>query len=259
MKKILFLALAVILLVSCGAGGPPDPTTAVPAGEPPFPLFHGMWVIDTTNSLPRESIDQANATLQKLRDENIAEVVIVVVRGVKDGVTWSTRYGRFIKLGGEETNNGLVYLVRPDAAVGERIIYSVGRGLPRFTSAKVTEALDKGAVGAVNSGNYAAGIVALAQGTDEVLRSLYKPIKETRQKDDVTERQSDKSGLLITVVVAVAIWFLIGLVMAFFDFELAMWWWFLGIRILALALTRGAVGGSGTGGGGGFGGRSGSR
>lgn len=266
-KKSLVLLLVVVFLVltitACGGGGPPDPSIAVPSGDPPFPPFTGSWVIDTTNTVSPQSVKDANSVLQKLRDEGIAEVVIVVIRGVKNTVIYPTNFGRAIKLGSAKTNNGVVYLVRPDGAEGEKIIYSIGTGLPRFTSQKVTEAIEKGALAAVNKGDYATGVVALARGTDEVLRSTYKPNPDAVTKDGKEDKKDEmtpeqRRTILITFLVIAGIWIAIGVIMLPFDAELALNWWLLGFRILLLFVTAGKVGGS-TGGGGGFGGRSGSR
>lgn len=260
---LLLIAILALTLAACGVGGPPDPSVAVPSGDPPFPPFTGSWVIDATNSVSAQSVKEANVVLQKLRDDGIAEVVIVVIRGVKNTVIYPTNYGRFIKLGSTKTNNGVVYLIRPDGGEGEKIIYSIGTGLPRFTSGKVTEAVEKGALAAVNKGDYAAGVVALARGTDTTLRDLYKPNPDAvttdgkdDKKDELTPEQ--QKTLLITFLVIAGIWNVIGIILLPFDAELALNWWFLGLRILLLIATAGKAGG-GTGGGGSFGGRSGSR
>ena len=251
-KLLLLLTVLALGLVGCANIGPMDSQTSIPASEPAFPKFTGSWwVIDTTGTVPAAAVKEANTTLQRLKESGTAEVVIVVVNGVHDTVTWSTRFGREIKLGDAKKNNGVVYLVRPDAVVGERFIYSIGTGLPRFTSAKVTEVVEtSGALAAINNGDLAAGVVALAKGTDAVLTPMYGSEATAKQKEQ------DLANAAVAVLVIALIWFLIGLLLCFVDVELGFQFWLLGLRILIIALSGGKAG---TGGSGSFGGRSGSR
>ncbi len=78
-------------------------------------------------------IAETDAICQKLKEDGIAEVVVVLIDGVKQPEDWATHYGRWLGLGKkglstEGGNNGLVWLIRPDAA--EKLTVSVGRGLP---------------------------------------------------------------------------------------------------------------------------------
>ena len=244
-------------------GGPPSADAAVPAGDPSFPTFTGSWIIDTTNNtLSTDVVTQTNTVLQKLRDDGIAEIVIVVVTDVKQPELWATHFGRNIKLGDSETNNGIVYLMRPDAPKNERIIYSIGRGLPEFTSGRVTDAVQQ-ASDAANAGDYNAAALSLVQGTDVMLRQIHvstptsQPDSDTSKSDKKSLTPEQQKKLITTVLIIAAIWFVIGLFILPFDSELAVQWWYLGLRLFLIILSGGKAGG--TGGSGKFGGRSGSR
>jgi hypothetical protein len=100
---------------------------------------------------------------------------VVVINGVKHPQDWTTHYGRWLKLGkkGRSTqggNNGIVWLIRPDAT--EKLFISVGRGLPKFTSTDYRRIMGK-AINYINFGNLDQGIKSLVQETDRELRSKY--------------------------------------------------------------------------------------
>jgi uncharacterized membrane protein YgcG len=174
LKIILILSLG--LLVSCGGGESKyDPNTSVPKGDPSFPKLENSWVIDRVGVLSQPVITQGDAICQKLREDGIAEVVVVLIDSVKHPEDWATHYGRWLGLGSkgmstEGGNNGLVWLIRPDAA--EKLTISVGRGLPQFATADYGPIID-GAVEYLNFNNYDNGVMNLVTETDRVLRKIY--------------------------------------------------------------------------------------
>jgi uncharacterized membrane protein YgcG len=119
-------------------------------------------------------IAAGDAVCERLRTDGVAEVVVVVMTGVKQPEEWATHYGRWLGLGrkglsGEGGNNGLVWLVRPDAR--EKLTVSVGRGLPRFTSVDYGRIMDE-SIEYMNFNNYDKGVSRLVTRTDEVLRRV---------------------------------------------------------------------------------------
>lgn len=174
---IIILALSGMIL-GCGPGGDGsygDKNTEVAKGEPDFPPLGMYWVIDRAKVLSDDTIINADDILLRLQQDGIAEVVIVVIPGVKQPETWATHYGRWLKLGkkgstAEGGANGLVWLIRPDADL--KMTISVGRGLPRFTSVDYGQIMDDCA-DYFNFGNYDAGVSMLAQETSRVLREIY--------------------------------------------------------------------------------------
>lgn len=259
LRPLLVILLVGIFVAACAVdAGPPPEESSVPVGDPPFPSFTGSWVIDTTGQVSGDTISRTNEILEKLRTDGIAEVVILVTHNVGHPELYATRFGRSIKLGSTETDNGIVYLVRPDGGQDEHIIYSLGRGLTKFTSGRVTDATLQ-ASQLANQSDFDAAVIALAQGTDDVLRKLYEPRPETVTEDGEKELTPEQQKtLLITVVVIAGVWIGIGLIILPFDVELAVHWWILGLRILIIVASAGKAG-KGSGGSGKFGGRSGSR
>lgn len=178
MKLILIALILSIVLCGCSGEQPAstvDQNTSLPKGDPGFPTLGKYWVIDKTCSLSQESVVKADAICQRLQDDGIAEVVVVVINGVKHPQDWSTHYGRWLKLGkkGRSTrggNNGIVWLIRPDA--DEKLYISVGRGLPRFTSTDYTRVMGK-AADYINFGNLDRGVEVLVQETDREIRAKY--------------------------------------------------------------------------------------
>jgi uncharacterized membrane protein YgcG len=186
----LLALLWAILLAGCGApsspsGPPPSPSpgagydanTAVPRGDPAFPpLGRGAWVVDKGGVLSRETVGEGEAISRRLQEDGIAEVVVVVIRGVKQPEAWTTHYGRWLKLGekgfsSRGGNNGVVWLIRPDAR--DRVTVSVGRGLPRFTTVDYGKIIDD-AKDYLNFGNFDKGVLVLLRGTDARLREIAK-------------------------------------------------------------------------------------
>jgi uncharacterized membrane protein YgcG len=173
----IWLLLLALLLVGCGGGGSStayDPNTTVPKGDPDFPPLGHYWVIDKADVLSADTIEQGDAICQKLKEEGLAEVVVVVMNGVKKGDTWATHYGRWLKLGTkgystEGGNNGVVWLIRPDAK--ERLVISVGRGLPQFTTVDYGKIVDN-TKDYLNFNNFDKGVLTLLRETDQTLRKL---------------------------------------------------------------------------------------
>jgi uncharacterized membrane protein YgcG len=166
---------AVLALAACTKGGGRyDENVSVPKGDPAFPPLATSWVIDKAGVLSEPVIAAGDAVCQKLKADGVAEVVVVVITGVKQPDAWATHYGRWLGLGRkglstEGGNNGVVWLVRPDAP--EKLTVSVGRGLPGFTTVDYGPIVES-AVEYFNFNNYDKGVMTLVTQTDEVLRKI---------------------------------------------------------------------------------------
>ncbi len=183
--------LVPLLLLSLAIGGcastqtaPYDTNTAVPKGDPAFPALGQFWIIDKAGLLSSETIVTNDRICQKLQNDKVAEVVVVVITGVKQPVEWATHYGRWLKLGEkglstEGGNNGVVWLIRPDA--DERVTVSVGRGLPKFTAIDygkiMTDARDYLAFG-----NFDRAVSVIVTETNKKLRELYPKTKGKEER-----------------------------------------------------------------------------
>ncbi len=147
----------------------------MPKGDPAFPAIGTSWVIDKAGVLDQATIRRGDAICQGLQNAGIAEMVVLVQNGVKHPADYATHYGRWLGLGkkGMSTaggNNGLVWLIRPDADL--KMTYSIGRGLPRLTSDHMVDIMNK-AKDYLNFNNYDAGVLILVQETDKTLRAIY--------------------------------------------------------------------------------------
>ena len=170
--------LAVLLLLFvAGCSGPTDAydtNDAVPPGDPPFTPLATSWVIDNAGALRPDTAREVSGICQRLQNDGVAEVVILIQPGVKHPEDYATHYGRWLKLGhkgmsGEGGNNGLVWLIRPDAQ--EKMTYSRGRGLPRLTSSQMVDIMNQ-AKEYFNFNNYDEGVKVLVRETDKTLRAL---------------------------------------------------------------------------------------
>jgi uncharacterized membrane protein YgcG len=165
-----------LFTTACGGGGKGtyDQNMSVPKGDPPFPALGSSWVVDKAGVLSEPVITAGDAICEQLKRDDVAEVVVVVMNGVKHPEDWATHYGRWLGLGKkgfstEGGNKGLVWLVRPDA--GDKLTVSVGRGLPRFTTVDYSPIMN-GALEYFNFNNYDKGVMTLITQTDQVLRSI---------------------------------------------------------------------------------------
>lgn len=153
---------------------PYDSNTSVPAGNPAFVPLSKSWVVDQVGCLSPNTVNTASASCQKLQDDGVAEMVVIIINGVKDPDVWATHYGRWLKLGSrglstEGGNNGVVWLIRPDAQ--QRLTISVGRGLPQFTTVDYGKIMDD-ARDYINFGNYDKGVQVLVNETSQRLRQF---------------------------------------------------------------------------------------
>ena len=172
---------AIVLLLFCGGCGQQanpwqgvDANKGVPAGDPPFTPLTTSWVIDKAHVLSPVTIQAGDAICQRLKQDGIAEMVVLIQNGVKHPEDYATHYGRWLGLGrataaSEGGQNGLVWLIRPDADL--KMTYSRGRGLPRFTSADAGEIMGK-ARDFLDFNNFDKGVAVIIQETDKKLRSL---------------------------------------------------------------------------------------
>ena len=177
MRKALgvYLGLVILVLLYCKGGGRYDENISVPKGDPQFPPLGTSWVIDNTKVLSGSVVIAADAICQKLKEDGIAEIAVVLIDSVKHPEDWATHYGRWLGLGrrGLSTaggNNGIVWLIRPDAT--EKLTISVGRGLPSFTTVDYGAIMDK-SVEYLNFNNFDKGVMELVTQTDSVLRTIY--------------------------------------------------------------------------------------
>ena len=169
------LLFALLLMAACkGGSGRYDQNVSVPKGDPAFPPLATSWVIDKAGVLSGPVIAENDAICQKLKTDDVAEVTVVLINGVKQPEDWATHYGRWLGLGKkglstEGGNKGLVWLIRPDAR--EKLTVSVGRGLPGFTTVDYSPIIDS-ALEYFNFNNFDKGVTTLVTRTDQVLRKI---------------------------------------------------------------------------------------
>ncbi len=174
-RDIIAVLIIVIFTLGCIGQSDYDTNKQVPSGEPDFPPQKVYGIVDPNHILSKETVRESETILEGLKKDGIAEVVILIQTGVKNNPEqYATRYGRYIGLGENKKNNGLVWLIRPDVKPEKfRITYSVGRGLPRLTSSDLGEIME-GAADPINFGNYDLGVLSLVQRTDKKLRQIYE-------------------------------------------------------------------------------------
>jgi len=182
MRKYSLLFIFLVLVVAgCGPREQSyDTNTEVPKDDPPFATLGQHWVIDKAGFLKEETIIDGDKICQSLQDDGVAEMAVLVINGVKHPEDYATHYGRWLKLGRkglstEGGNNGIVWLIRPDAEL--KMTISVGRGLPRFTSSDYGEIMDGDAKEFLNFDNFDKGVIKIIEETNRKLREIYSSSK----------------------------------------------------------------------------------
>jgi uncharacterized membrane protein YgcG len=180
MNVRLLMILVTLVMIAAGSGSckrhedSVDENVSVPIGDPPFTQLSDSWVIDNVGVMDKATLTECSRICQHLQDAGIAEMVVLIQNGVKHPADYATHYGRWLKLGkkglsGEGGNNGVVWLIRPDA--NEKMTYSIGRGLPRLTSGHMVDVMNK-AKEYLNFNNYDNGVSVIVEETSKKLFEL---------------------------------------------------------------------------------------
>lgn len=275
MRKHLFplsLLLLSLTLVSCAINTATPPAVAIPFGEPDFPKLGKYWVIDVTNSVSETVEKEVDAKFENMRAQGYAQQAIVVMKGVKNPSDYVTQLARHLALGeaeGKNKNNGILWLVLIDEPAERRLWYTIGTGLPEFTSFEAGAVIDESRKFSDKS-DWEGTVKSIAAESEKNLKKVY-PNGAKGGPSSTPETAPDKSKagekkeltpeeqrtMMIIVIIVVVAWIVIGVVLFFIDPELGMLWFEITIRILLIAATAGKAGAGRSGSGGSFGGRSG--
>ena len=191
LKKVIvsFIFVPIIFsLVACGAGlsatTAPTPTIVwqegMPReGQPAFPKLGQYWVIDDGCGFDNQKVAIADAMFEKLRTDDIAEVAVICQSGIvnkgatNDDKIWLRDWGRWAKMGNEQDNRSVIWLIRPDAKPEEdSISIEASRWLYWYTAIDYAEGLQE-ASNYAHAGDFNGALVSIARNTDEKLRQLW--------------------------------------------------------------------------------------
>jgi hypothetical protein len=176
LMKTFFLLTAFFLLAGCARRSESEQNIELPTGEPAFQAMGNSWVVDNAHVLSSQTVKQADSLLNRLKDEGLAEVVILVQNGVKSNpVHYAAKYGRFLRLGDslmntQGGNRGLVWLIRPDGET--KLSVAPGDGLADLTTQDLSE-IAIAARSSIYSNDFNSGVLKIAAGTDKKIRELY--------------------------------------------------------------------------------------
>lgn len=169
------LAAGLLLLAGCSGPEGSDENATLPPGEPPFPALGQSYVLDRAGVLGEATVRSCHEVCLGLKEQGVAEVVVLVQNGVRHPEIYATHYGRWLGLGGTGPaatggQNGLVWLLRPDG--DRKITVSVGRGLPKLTAGDVVAIAAK-AKASLERGAWDQAVSDLVAETARTLRKLY--------------------------------------------------------------------------------------
>lgn len=176
--------LLFLLLTACASPSALQSGTVVPEkGQPPFPNLGTTWVIDPNNScrFSPESVNFADQTFEKLRQDHIVEVAVICQAGIKnfgpfnDEKIWLMGWGNWSRLGDAQNKRGLIWLIRPDVKPEEnRVTLTNSDWLYQYTAIDYFATLED-AAGYANYGKFSEALELIARETNEKLRHVVKP------------------------------------------------------------------------------------
>jgi len=179
MKRLVSLVLLLyccLTLLSCSTNN----STANDKGQPNFPSLGEYWVIDPYGLVNQDVIEASDQVFEQLRQDNIAEIAIVIQKGIKDKgpmndeLIWARNWGRSVKLGDKEDQRAIVWLIRPDVKPEEnRITIEISTKLTWLTVGDYGPIMEDAAEYA-NYDDFNGAVESLTRNTDEVLRRLWK-------------------------------------------------------------------------------------
>jgi len=178
MKRIfLFLVCLTVVLILVACRSPSD-SLKPKEGQPAFPPLGQYWVIDNGCHFRQETVETADATFEQLRQDRIAEVVVICQTGVvnrgslNDELIWTRDWGRWAGLGDKEDERAMIWLIRPDVPPEEdRVTIEVSLWLYWYTASDYTSVLDE-AANYANWDDFDGVLESIARNTDTKLREL---------------------------------------------------------------------------------------
>jgi hypothetical protein len=255
-----------ILLVSStpASAGAAHATTLCGDGSAPdygftYPLQQDYWVVNWQNYASEQTVARADAILNQLNEDSIAQTMILFQSQDQVGnrVNCAVHFLRYMKLGlpsGERKDNGFVFLIVVEPT-GIDVHYGVGLGLPALTASELTD-LNRAAEAAYQSSHdMDQALLTLVQEYDKVARSNYSPLIASTSAPQSAPRANDSPQLpsgpldIFTLCCSLCLGILVLLFILWLFFQMAR----RGIRFGAGGGGFGAGGGGGSWGGGGGG------
>lgn len=148
--------------------------------QPEFPAIGKYWVVDQNGLLSQEVVLDADRVLQKLKEDKIAEVAIIIQKGIinngplDDEKIWAMNWGRKVKLGDTENQRAIVWLIRPDVKPeNNRVTIEISTHLTWLTPGDYGPMLEE-AANYANENDFDGAIDSIVRNTDEILRRIWK-------------------------------------------------------------------------------------
>jgi len=233
----------------CGDGSAPDYGFT-------YDLKQTYWVVNWQNFASEQAVVKADAILNQLNQDSIAQTMILFQSQDQVGnrVNCAVHFLRYMQLGlptGERKDNGFVFLIVVEPT-GIDVHYGVGLGLPALTAPELTD-LNRAAEAAYQSTHdMDQALLTLAQSFDKVARNNYAPLTAPISPTTVAETnnapQTPAGPLdIFTICGQLCLGILVVLFLIWMFFQMAR----SGIRFGSSGFGGGGFGGGGWGGGGG--------
>lgn len=185
-RKLGLIAAGITLAISLGMAAPAEAAaTLCGDGSAPdygfsYDLQQPHWMVGWEDFASEETVDQVDATLDRLNADAIAQTMILILPADQVGnrTNCAVHFLRYMKLGlpsGQRKDNGFVYLivVEPDRI---DVHYGVGLGLPALTAPALSDVSRAGENAYQPDHDMNKALLALAGGFDTAARTKYSPL-----------------------------------------------------------------------------------
>lgn len=166
---------------------------AMPAGAQTFPKFTGL-VVDAANVLPPATRADLTAKLEALQRDTKRQLVVATIPSLQGYPLdeYGYKLGRQWGVGLRDVNNGIVFLIAPNEAAGQRgARIEVGYGLePIVTDALSSVIINTQVLPKAKAGDLPGAVTA---GTDALIQQLRAQPDEAKQRTDAAVAEFNRT------------------------------------------------------------------
>lgn len=171
LKRLLGISVLALVIAGCD-------TVPPPSGDPGYPGYdseYKTWVLDEARVITGRTEDHVKDVLGDLRWDSYVDPVLITLNGVSQPDSYTSRFSRNFELGHYGYKNGLVILIRPDAAFDQRVtIFLASEIRSRVSSSFLPELLGSSSI-YFQEGLYDQGARVLVDTLDDFVRAQLNP------------------------------------------------------------------------------------
>lgn len=207
--RTLILSLFLMVFISgCDTIGCPPQGSASCDPQLPSLTTDTGWVIDTTHSVSRSTMEALEAEAKAIEKDGFQMAILFVNNAVSDPSKVASDFGNKNGVGSAEKDNGIVILVLLDKPGNDGkkpyLFMAPGKGLSGLTATKLGQVRDNVFIPARKEGKWEAGIVA-------TVKALHALLLNPNMQEYSSNTGSELSGAAI-VLLALLLLFVVVIV-----------------------------------------------